>query len=350
MQWFEMGLAALVIVGAASVFLLDPGKWMRWAYLFATGFVLWIDLRYGTPRWQLLPLYVATALLLAIQFAALGTSEGGRPVKLGAWTAFLLCLVSLAFCWTLPVFKLPPPTGPYPVATSSEMFYDKTRGEDGVSTPGFAHWRQLPVRMWFPYSSDLCGQGVARYTDLNEVKPLFRYKAQIRTNSVGSSLHCSTATLPLLLFGPMWNGSRVQDTFLAEELASHGYLVVAIDHPGNAALALTDAGVVKSDRAGAVSVGPATSAAGLQATWARELKIWVADDEAVLNELIRRDRGYEANPTGGNHASVDVDRIGAFGALRHLRERRVVALERIVTAGMKLRARVFRSQPREHVE
>jgi pimeloyl-ACP methyl ester carboxylesterase len=36
---------------------------------------------------------------------------------------------------------------------------------------------------------------------------------------------------PLLIFSHGWNGFRQQSTFLMQELASHGYVVVALEHP-----------------------------------------------------------------------------------------------------------------------
>ncbi len=46
---------------------------------------------------------------------------------------------------------------------------------------------------------------------------------------------------PVVLFSPGSGGARTQNTAWAEELASHGYLVAALDHPyDSAAVVLTD--------------------------------------------------------------------------------------------------------------
>jgi dienelactone hydrolase len=126
----------------------------------------------------------------------------------------------------------------------------------------------------------------------------------VRTNSVQDA-EVMEGKHPVVVFGPMWGGRRTQDTFLAEELASHGYVVAAVDHPGNAGrVEMSDGTVVKSTMAGALSDVEATGAAGIEALWAKELAVWARDVEFVLDEMEGADwlRGR-----------VDMEWVGALG-------------------------------------
>jgi pimeloyl-ACP methyl ester carboxylesterase len=111
----------------------------------------------------------------------------------------------------------------------------------------------------------------------------------------------------VLLFGPRWAGDRTQNTALAEDLASHGYVVAAIDHPYIAARVQ-----LETDRVidGVVALegpdGPSASAQSRIAFWNATLNLWAADDLFVLNQLAA------LSPTRF-HNALDTNHAGAFG-------------------------------------
>ena len=114
----------------------------------------------------------------------------------------------------------------------------------------------------------------------------------------------------VLLFNHRWGGLRTQDTFLTEDLASHGYVVVAIDHPYNAGqVAMPDGRVIK-DAFGysPIDVAERTSTQ-IRDVWNKELTKWVADEVFVLNTL-QNDNLDNKSPWYGR---LDTDRAGAFG-------------------------------------
>ena len=99
----------------------------------------------------------------------------------------------------------------------------------------------------------------------------------------------------------MWNGRRTQDTALAQDLASHGFIVAAMDHPGNAArLQLANGTLRLADNPHALN--DLLSVEATRTLWANELARWTADDRYVLTTLL-------ANPA----LPIDPTRIGAFG-------------------------------------
>ena len=202
-----------------------------------------------------------------------------------------LLAVALVLSWIMPVFRLPKPTGREAVGTRTVHWKD---GQTG---------RELVVQFWYPAGGNH-GLPKARYVRAKEVKARFRHWVLVRTNSEQDAPVLGGAH-PVVVFGPMWGGRRTQDTFLAEELASHGYVVAAIDHPGNAGrVEMSDGTVVKSTMAGALSNVEATGAAGIEGIWARELQVWVRDDEFVLDEMAAAD---------WLSGRVDMERVGALG-------------------------------------
>ncbi len=312
MQWYEFGLLGLIVVGAAAVLLIQPKSWMRWIYCVAAAIVLWKHFNVEGVHWQVFPLYLALGLLVVVQFAMLHDGEGAPVVRASAWIALLCCAASLALSWVLPMFDLPKPTGKYAVGVYSGTMHDRTRGPDAVEHPTRESNREVVVQFWYPAVAKT-GIGLGRYAQVTEVKAKFSYESAIRTNSLVQAKPVLSEAFPVLLFNPRWAGSRVQNTFLAEDLASHGYIVVAIDHPYNGALVDTDAGVVASDRVNALSLNQLGSAEALEQVWAKELAIWVADSRFVLDQLAQI--GAEGSGTGFPWGTprMDLTRVGAFG-------------------------------------
>lgn len=219
---------------------------------------------------------------------------------LGVGVVTVLAGGCLLLAWVLPMFALPKPTGPFGVGTRSVHWVDpQTR-------------RELVVQVWYPAAG--AGKKLARYARWRELRAKFGYWAWIKTNS-WEGARVAEGRYPVVVFGHMWGGRRGQDTFLTEELASHGYVVVAMDHPGNAALVeMADGSVVRGTMTGAVDTNRGASAAAVGAVWARELEVWVRDDEFVLDKL----QDAEAETGGWLAGRLDLDRDGArVGALGH---------------------------------
>ena len=316
MQWYEYGLLGLIVVGALAVLLIQPRSWMRWVYCAAVLVVLWRHFNVEGVHWQVFPLYVALGLLVVVQFATLHDEDsgtrGGPVVRASAWLALACCALSLGLSWVLPMFDLPRPTGKYAVGTYSGTMHDRTRGPNAVEHPTRELNREVVVQFWYP-AEPHTGLGLAHYASVTELKGRSSYKSAIRTNSLLQARPVTSEAFPVLLFNPRWAGSRVQNTFLAEDFASHGYIVVALDHPYNGALVDTDGGVIAGDRADAISAEKVASAAELEGNWAKELAIWVRDSEFVLNQLAQMQAAGSQTGFPWGTPRMDLTRVGAFG-------------------------------------
>jgi dienelactone hydrolase len=114
----------------------------------------------------------------------------------------------------------------------------------------------------------------------------------------------------LLLFNPAWGGQRTQNAYMVEELASHGFIVVAIDHTHNSIPIAFPGGQVLnlSDPQGVHD--PVTSVLQEQiAYYDHELKQQTDDDLFVLDQILKQNSDPD-NPWFG---TIDTARIGALG-------------------------------------
>jgi dienelactone hydrolase len=135
-----------------------------------------------------------------------------------------------------PTPYLPEPTGPYPAGTASVWLTDTSRPDPWV--PG-VNARELMVSLWYPaVPSD--GRR-ARYMTPAESELQLTSRgitgippdtlSTVRTNAVSDARPGGRpCSLPLVVLSPGFTNSRSTLTALAEDLASHGYVVAGIDH------------------------------------------------------------------------------------------------------------------------
>ena len=285
MRTFEWLLAAWATVGALGIVARQRAPWWGWAFCAVALVLLTLQTWREGAHWQLIPLHLGLVVIAA------GLLRGSGWVS--AMASLGLIVSTLALAWALPMFRLPKPTGEYAVGVRTIYLTDGSRG------------RELVTQIWYPAEP----QGSpARYARRLELSRLHSYEAEIRTNAYQDApLAASGGAFPLVLFGHRWGGTRTQDTFLAEELASHGYIVAATDHPGNAARVETRDGRVVTGQMGSL-IDPARGVAQVMASWNAQLEVWTADDEFVLNAL-----AAASGETGWLQDRVDMDRVGAVG-------------------------------------
>jgi predicted dienelactone hydrolase len=300
--------AALIVVPLAGAVYPLLGRTLsrplRTFYLAAAAVVLAAQLYLIGPHWQVFPAYIATLLMGFV----IWHHQPGRMFKILAIVADTLCIITFATLWIFPMFALPRPTGVHPVGTTGPVSWtDSGRSLAGDSNTAGPR-RELVVQIWYPAAAAWRWGEQARYTRFKEVSLVHSYLAAVRTNSIlNAPIADHDAPYPVLLFGHRWGGTRTQNTVLAEDLASHGYVVVAVDHPLNAArVQLSDGSVVRSDRADALGNLEASTPAAIEAIWGKELGIWADDDRFVLDKL-------EQNNAGWFSGRLDLTRVGAFG-------------------------------------
>ena len=272
-----------VLGGFAAICLLTD-KWRFWGRVFAAlslfgfaGEVVWEG-----AHWQMVPAYLALGVLC---IGAL--NKGGKPLLrrkfLVCVPVLLLLTASAGISWMLPMFHLPKPTGPYPVGTTILYLKDASRIEDASAVPGQP--RELMVQIWYPAGAS--SNRWARYREPKETNLTSSYQSEIATNSrLDAPVASAGAPFPVIVFNHGWGSRRTNDTFLTEELASHGYVVASIDHTYNAKLVVfPDGREAHYNTAHDVEYPDGSTPERVKAVWNKELAKQTADERFVLDRL-----------------------------------------------------------------
>jgi predicted dienelactone hydrolase len=140
-----------------------------------------------------------------------------------------------ALAATTPVpLTLPAPTGPYPVGTVPLRLIDTSRPTPPV---GNGQYRELMVSVWYP-ARDGSREPVSAWLTPAELGPFFEFNdlpadvalAPPTAGHVGAPVRRGGERLPVVVFSHGAHDHRSDTTIVVQELASHGYLVVTVDH------------------------------------------------------------------------------------------------------------------------
>jgi hypothetical protein len=143
--------------------------------------------------------------------------------------------------WAVPAapgparLTLPPPTGPHRVGTASLHLVDGSR-PDPVAGPG--HHRELMASVWYPATRDAQRHPVAPWMTAAPMRALLAangFDADAATAPLTAGHESAAALrtpdrLPVIVFSHGARGHRSETTIVVQELASHGYVVVTVDH------------------------------------------------------------------------------------------------------------------------
>ncbi|MBN2147419.1 MAG: hypothetical protein JW726_08520 [Anaerolineales bacterium] len=285
--------------------------------------VMLVHLGLEKYRWQMLPLYVCStaALLLGLRNLLHPNPKPPDRRASGVFVAlvglFVLGLSSLLPI-LLPVPHLPQPTGPYAIGTFSMELVDSKRTDPYAPAP--ASPRRLMMQIWYPAvpaasadlapwieNMDVVAPALANFFDLPD--SFFTHIRYARTHSaLLAPLSRHAERYPLLLFSHGWSGFRAQNTYQMEELASRGYIVVAVDHTYGAMVTVFPDGSVAENNPAALPFNlpeeEYRAAANLLVTQ------WAEDLEFVLDTMQALDAHDPAERFTGR---LDLTRIGALG-------------------------------------
>jgi dienelactone hydrolase len=235
--------------------------------------------RAGRAAWRHLP---ALAVLALLAVAGLISADAGAAEPAAPTAARSIAL--------------PAPSGRFAVGTLSLRWVDASRSDPFL--PG--RRRELMVHLWYP-TTGTAGFPLAQYLPTATARayerlagigtPVFdRIRVHARKSAAGGR-----GRYPVVLFSPGFGIVTGFYTALLEELASQGFIVVAIDHPYDAAaVEFPDGRLVR----GRFGNGPAPT---------RALTIRVADARFVLDRL------PQLNGRGHLAGRLDLKRVGMFG-------------------------------------
>jgi len=292
---FSLGVAAILspasFRGAARYWLVIP--------FTALGIHFFSERLY----WQIAPCYLA-CLLLAIP-VLLARRLSPKSIRLLAVFSLLLLLASAGSLFVVPKFRLPVPTGSYAVGTRIIHLIDPARS-DATFKSGK---RELMVQAWYP--TDQRSGTRAPYRRSEETTRISSYDSVLLTHSYRDApVARDGAPFPLILFNPSWNGQRTQNTVQMEELASHGFIVVAIDHTHNSTpVAFPDGQVVWVKDMQSIDDFVGVTLEHQIALGDKEVRQQAADDSLVLDALTE----MASDPASMWYRAVDLNNVGAMG-------------------------------------
>lgn len=303
-------IALLVADFPYIIYLLTPARhqvpWFQLFPLFAA-LIAGLHLQLDGYRPQMLPAYILTAALVIY-----GGILWNWEFRVSYWLGLLaLCLLLAAtLLGTIyPVFELPSPTGPYKIGTQVRHLVDLNRREIHSGNPNDR--RELMIQIWYPVDRSVHGS-LAPYHE-NESTSILRSRLSLVTTHalLGAPISRDTKRFPVVIYAPSWRGDKSQSTYLVEELASHGYVVVGMDHPYSTTVTVFPDGrrlrtklLVNEDYSTRAALDTFIRAAGEQ------VRIRAEDAKFVLDELERFNRN---DPDGFFSGRLDIDHVGILG-------------------------------------
>jgi predicted dienelactone hydrolase len=208
--------------------LATKGAWAGWVKALAClaavlGVVMvWTEVY----RWQMYPACLVAAIFVA--YLAISSVRAKRFPMLLNLASMLLLISAVALGSMLPVFSLPIPDGPYAIGTATDILFRPVLSRDIAR--GWTPTRKIIVQLWYPAAPVEKGR-IAPYRDSGSGRLVMRYLSLVRTHAqIGVPLSAAQSTYPVLFFSPAWGAGRTDYTSFYEALASHGYVVAAMEH------------------------------------------------------------------------------------------------------------------------
>lgn len=299
----------------------------------------------GGVQWQLVPWQV-----LALAVAAAAALRHWRPGHSRRWRRVIgrgVLVVGLAVAGvallTAFVPTLPEPAGPHKVGSEIFRWTDSQRPE--TLTAITSDRRQVIAQAWYPSDASK-GRGVPYFEAQGKLPgsiggmPAFMFSSfgSVGTHAtVGVPVSAAQRTWPVLLFSPGLSIPRELYTALCADLASRGYVVIALSAPYESAVSVLAGGEVVGQTTHPDVTGPPPHPA-----LERLIDIRTADSSFALDQLSRLARVEPNSPLAGH---LDLQHVGIVGhSLGGATAVQVMAGDRRFKVGVDLDGKLFGAQ------
>ncbi len=322
MRLFEVLLLVMLVpVVAWPLLPLRRPRWLLWLPFLGLLFTL-LHLGLEGDRWQMVPGYGLTAVALLITIANLAQrGERGQghdaPTprsRLLALLGLLVLAIAFALPILLPVPSLVAQTGPYAVGTTTLHLVDNGRSD--IYAPEEGTPREFMVQFWYPAALTGAEKKAVFLPDLPVAGPVIAAQFDLPSFLLD---HINLADLdiwqdppaapdgpfPVIIFVHGLSGIRQQNTGMARELASNGYVVAAMDHTyANALSVFPDGRVIFYD--------PCRLFTDCQSNYVdgrRLVQQWAADIAFLLDTMA----AWDATTSGIFAGRLNLQQLGLFG-------------------------------------
>ena len=176
--------------------------------------------------------------------------------KLKSKSIALMSMLLFSSCSTIiplliPFQDIPAPTGSFSVGTRVFNWEDNKREEWFTEKEG--DFRKIVVQVWYPTDEvtgvpvpylDYADHRVRPISEQVELPPfMIKHIQDVNSNSyLNAALKSTAEPYPLVIFSHGLGGMRMQNTIQMEELASRGFIALAMDHPFDANITLFNDG------------------------------------------------------------------------------------------------------------
>jgi dienelactone hydrolase len=224
---------------------------------------------------------------------------------------------------------LPAPAGPYTVGRTSFAWRDTSRLDP--LAPDSTAKREMFAWAWYPADS-AAGAVQAPYLPEAWLRQLRRGRSEQRLDRVrghaleGAPVSNAEARFPVLIFAPGAGMQPTHYTALAEEVASHGYVVIAVTHPySTPAVVFPDGRVLRREQS------------RVPFSFVAMVPVFGADLVSTLDHVVAEHARGDAF-----FARLDTARVGVFGhSFGGAAAAEACRRDRRLRAGMDLDGSVF---------
>ena len=316
-------LSAVAVALAAATVILDAGP--RWQMVAWQALAVGLGVAAAVRRWR------PGRSRRAVRVAGRGVLGLGLGIAIvGSATAF--------------VPQLPAPSGAHRVASEIFRWTDASRRE--TLTPDRDDRRQVIAQAWYPTDTGR-GRPVPYFEAQHRLPgsvgglPSFMYAAfgEIDTHATfNSPVSAEQRAWPVLVFSPGLGVPREQYTALSAELASRGFVVVALSASYESAPTVLAGGRVVGQTVHPDVMGPPPHPE-LQ----RLIDLRAADARFALDRLAALAADDPRSPLAGH---LDLRRVGIVGhSLGGATAVQVMAANRRFKVGVNLDGKLFGAQP-----
>lgn len=270
--------------------------------IFVSIIIIVIHIFIESYRWQMVPAYLSFGFIyLRLKTGELKFTHGINKLT---WAVWLIVVIGLPV--SVPVIELPHPTGPYSIGSEIYHWVDSSRAE-WFTPEDPDDLRELVVQTWYPakavtdepmpYIDHLKIRSAAMGDAGNFPGVFVEHLDLVKTHSFLNAPP-EPGKYPLLILSHGITGFRQMHTSLIEELASHGYIVVAPDHTYDCNLTVFPNGDIADYRSEITGFPDSVKIRRQQ------LNTRVADIKFILDQM---------STTGQLAAQIDFNQIGVLG-------------------------------------